>query len=431
MTKINFEVAKTHAPVWTTDARYILIGGGRGNGRSWTASAYATSRLLAKDYFRGAMMRAVSSDIRASCWSEINDRILERKIQDSFRLTDNDMFVEHGQNSLRAHGFRASSGSLTARLKSLAGYNFVWGEEAEEIGEEEFRTLDDTLRTTKGDIHIVLTYNTPPKNHWIMQKFFDLTPHPDASGFYIPTLKKEREKDTLFVGGTWRENKVNMDEHTIDRYMAYKDTNPAYYWQVIEGLSPDEVRGKIFTGWQQCDVIPQGAKLERFGVDWGWYPDPTVAVALYYYNGAYYLDELAYDNHIEDDRLAKSIKDVKGWRAASVICGADEPKSIEALRKYQIPARGTDNRKGSVQYRIRLAATKKVFVTRRSKKLWASYENYRWAEDKDGNATGQPDHYMSDGMDAATYAISDINPMKEYMQKQLPGPPRKRSNVAI
>lgn len=429
--RVKFEIAESHIPVWNNqDWRYAILMGGRGNARSGTASRYCVSSLLSKDYTRGAIMRSVSSDIRASCWGEIMDRLTEQGIKDNFRIVDNDMYIERGQNSLRAHGFKASSGSLTARLKSLAGYNLVWIEEGEETGEEEFRTLDDTLRTVKGRIRIIITLNTPPKNHWIIKKWFDLKPHPDVKGFYIPILKPEI-KDTLFIGGTWRENKPNMDEHTIDRYMSYKNTNPAYYWQVIEGLSPDEVRGKIFNGWQQCDEIPENATLERIGVDWGWHPDPMVAVAVYYYNGALYVDEIEYDTNIDDEQLASRIKEVPNWRLTQAVCGADEPKSVEALKKYGIRAKCTDNRKGSVQYRIKLTSTKKVFVTRRSTKVWNSYENYRWAEDKDGNPTGDPDHKDSDGMDAVTYAIADINPMLEYMQKQLPQSPRVRSNVGL
>ena len=168
---VSFEVHSSHIPLWNDKTwRYAILMGGRGNGRSGTASRYAVSKLLSKDYTRGAIMRATREDIRASCWGEINDRLREQEILKTFRITDNDMYIERGKNSLRAHGFRASSGSLTARLKSLAGYNFVWAEEAEEIGEDEFRVLDDTLRTVEGRIQIILTLNTPPKNHWILRK---------------------------------------------------------------------------------------------------------------------------------------------------------------------------------------------------------------------------------------------------------------------
>lgn len=425
--KVQFEVSESHAQLWENkDWRYAIICGGRGNGRSGTASRYTISQLLGKEYFRGVVMRAVQSDIALSCWAELEDLIIEQKIEKEIRVTENEMTC--GLKSVRPLGFRASKGSLTARLKSLAGMNYVWIEEAEETGEEEFRKLDDTLRTTKGRIRIIFTLNTPTRNHWILQKWFDLEESKEAPGFYIPHLKPDA-KDVLFIGGTWEDNRPNIDKHTAERYEEYKYTNPAYYWQVIRGLAPDEVRGKIFSGWQTIDAIPQGARLMRIGVDWGWFPDPTVAVAMYYYNGAYYFDELAYDTQMEDEVLAKSIKDVPGWQQTPAICGADEPKSIETLRKYHIPSRKTDNRAGSVQYRIKVASAKKIYITRRSKKLWESYENYHWAEDKDGRPTGQPDHYLSDGMDACTYALADISPIAQ--QGIINSPPRARVNIAV
>lgn len=423
---VSFEIHETHAPLWERDDwRYAVIMGGRGNGRSGTASRYAVSQLLGKEYTRGAIMRAVASDIRASCWGELVDRLNEQGIHEAFKVNDGDMYLERGQNSLRAHGFKASSGSLTARLKSLAGYNFLWIEEAEEIGEEEFRTLDDSLRTVKGRIRIVLTLNTPPKNHWIIRKWFNLTPSSDAPGFYVPTLKSEA-KDTVFITGTWRENAENLDTHTLDRYRAYKDTNPSYFWQVIEGLSPDEVRGKIYTGWQLIDAIPPEARLVRFGEDFGWYPDPAAVVAVYYWNGSYIIDEVAYGTELSNEYLAGEIKKV-----GNAITTADsaEPKSIAEQRKYGINVQPCEKGHDSVNYRIKVVSTKKVLVTRRSKNVWQSYENYAWDEDKDGNPKGVPAHTWSHAMDAAGYALVAMH--NRVMDKPVGRSQYKKVNIAI
>jgi len=388
---ISFEIHESHAPLWEReDWRYAILMGGRGNGRSGTASRYAVSMLLGKEYIRGSIMRATREDIRASCWGEIHDRVSEQKIAQAFKITENDMFIERGENSLRAHGFRASSGSLTARLKSLAGYNFVWIEEAEEIGESEFRTLDDTLRTTKGRIRIVLTLNTPPKNHWILRRWFALDPSVQ-NRFFTPRLKEDA-KDTLYIPGTWRENEPNLDVHTKERYKAYQYNNPAYFWQVIEGLSPEEVRGKIYTGWQLIDSIPQEARLIRFGEDYGWYPDPACAVAIYYWNGSYIVDELAYGNGLTNEFLAQEIKKVGN---AITVADSAEPKSIAEQNGYGIFVEGAVKGKDSVGYRIKVTAQKKILVTRRSENVWQSYENYAWAEDKDGNPKNEPEHTWS------------------------------------
>lgn len=426
MSKVNFEVHESHIPLWENkEWRYAIIMGGRGNGRSGTASRYVVSQLLGKEYTRGAIMRATREDIRASCWGEIMDRVSEQGIRDEFRITENEMYMEHGDNSIRAHGFRASSGSLTARLKSLAGYNLVWIEEAEEIGEDEFRKLDDTLRTVKGRIRIVITLNTPAKSHWMIRKWFNLTPHPEATGFYIPTIKPE-VTDTIFIGGTFRENEVNMDKHTIERYLAYKDNNPSYYWQVIEGLSPDEVRGKIYTGWQLIDQVPQEARLVRFGEDFGWFPDPSCVVAIYYWNGSYVIDEVAYGTELSNEYLAGEIK---RYGNAITIADSAEPKSIAEQRKYGITVQGAEKGADSVSYRIKVTSTKKILVTRRSTNVWHSYENYRWAEDKDGNPKGEPEHTHSHAMDAVSYPIASLH--NKVGDRPVNNQPRQKTNIAV
>lgn len=426
MSKVRFEVHESHLPIWENkDWRYAVIMGGRGNGRSGTASRYVVSQLLGKEYTRGAIMRATREDIRASCWGEIIDRVNEQHVYDNFRITENDMYIEHGENSVRAHGFRASSGSLTARLKSLAGYNLVWSEEAEEIGEDEFRKLDDTLRTIKGRIRIILTLNTPAKNHWLIKRWFDLEPSVEAQGFYIPHLKPDA-KDIIYIPGTFRENLPNLDAKTVERYQAYKYTNPSYYWQVIEGLSPDEVRGKIYTGWQQIDVVPKEARLVRFGEDYGWFPDPAAVVAVYYWNGSYIIDEIAYGNYLTNEFLAGEIKKVGN---VPTIADSAEPKSIAEQRKYGINVRGTEKGKDSIEFNIKVVSQKKIYVTKRSKNVWESYENYRWAEDKDGNPKGEPEHTWKHAMDAVGYALGDMH--NKTVDLPIPTQPREKHNIAV
>lgn len=423
--KVSFEVHESHVPLWErTDWRYAIIMGGRGNGRSGTASRYVVSQLLGKEYTRGAIMRATREDIRASCWGEIVDRVRDQNVQSLFRITDNDMFIEYGKNTLRAHGFRASSGSLTARLKSLAGYNLVWIEEAEEIGEEEFRTLDDTLRTTKGRIRVIFTLNTPSKTHWIIKKWFDTFPS-ETQGFYIPKLKPDA-KDVIYIQGTWKENQPNLDVHTIERYKNYRYHNPAYYWQVIEGLSPEEVRGKIYTGWQTIDAVPSEARLVKFGEDYGWFPDPACVVSVYYWNGSYIVDEIAYGNYLTNEFLAGEIRKVG---QAMTVADSAEPKSIAEQNKYGIRVQGAEKGGDSVDYRIRVTSQKKIYVTKRSKNVWESYENYAWAEDKDGNPRGEPEHTWSHAMDAVSYAIASMhNKPSERISRTSP---RQKVNIAV
>src|SRR3990167_5283989 len=130
--RLKYEIRESYLPLWEKQARYFILMGGRGAGRSTATSQYVTSKLPTKDYFRCALMRAIHSDIRHSSWHEVIDRIDEQEAKEAFRITENDMHIGYGRNSIQAHGFRASSGSHSAKLKSLASYNTVWIEE--EIG---------------------------------------------------------------------------------------------------------------------------------------------------------------------------------------------------------------------------------------------------------------------------------------------------------
>lgn len=406
--KFRFEVLPNFFPLWEQDSRYYILMGGRGAGRSTAASQYGVSRLVQKKYMRGAIMRAVSADIRHSIFQEIMDRIEEQDSINVFHVTENDMRIEYGLNSLQAHGFKASSGSRTAKLKSLANYNVVIIEEAEEIGEAEFRTLDDTLRTKYGDIKIILCLNPPPKSHWIIQRWFDLK-ESKQKGFYIPKPKE----GVVYMFGTYKDNIKNLDEETVRRYRHYRQTNPAYYWNMIRGLVPDVVRGKIFHGWERIDAVPKGAKLLRIGGDWGWYPDPVSTVAIYYSDGYYILKGITFGTEIEDTAVAADILNIDGAAHVRAVFGADEPKSIELMEKKGVKAVKAITGPGSVETRIKLLAEKKVKVVKENHPLygdwlWNSYETYHWAEDKDGNPKGEPDHEGSDPMDAAMYGIADL-----------------------
>lgn len=425
--KVNFQIHQSHLPLWErSDWRYAILMGGRGNGRSGTVSRYAISQLLSTEYTRGVIMRAVGEDIRASCWRDLVDRLTEQNVSASFNIADSTMVLKYGKNSLQALGFRASSGSLTARLKSIAGFNFVWIEEAEEIGEDEFRTLDDSLRTVLGRIRIILSLNTPPKNHWILRKWFETEPT-DISRFYRPKLLSSAFSDVLYVPGTYRENEPNLDGHTMNRYKEYKKTKPDYYWQVIEGLSPEEVRGKIFNGWQQIDAVPRDARLVRFGEDFGWFPDPACVVAVYYWNGSYVIDEVAYGTELTNEYLAAQIKAI-GY--AVVIADSAEPKSIAEQNTCGITVRGAAKGADSVNYRIKLTTTKKIFVTRRSANVWKSYENYAWAENKDGIPKNEPAHMWSHCMDALMYPLADLHADSKPDEEQRSMFIENRSNQA-
>lgn len=377
---LDIEANAVYEPEWTTSKRYIIVMGGRGAGRSFETSQ-RTGALLVQTArpFRAALMRAVHSDIRHSNWQELVDRVNAWSIESVVHIADSTMEMEYKKNSVHAHGFRKSSSDRTAKLKSLANYTYAHIEEGEEIGEAEFQQLDDSLRAEGSQI--VITLNTPAKSHWIIQRWFNVIAVPDAPGFYRVELKLEAANDVEFIFSTHRDNPYIPEEvHT--RYESYRLTKPKYYWNVISGLCPETVMGRIYTGWREIDEIPFEARLLGRGLDFGFDPDPAALLDVYYYNGGYILDEQVYATKLTNDELATKIK-LLPHPDAPIIGDSAEPKSIQELRDRDVFVTPASKGADSVNFGIKHVQSLKVSYTKRSKRIKAEVENYAWKRTKD------------------------------------------------
>lgn len=401
------KVNQVYKPLFINSSRYIILMGGRGGGRSTVASQYALSRLMAPDYFRCAIMRFILGDIRNSIYREITDRLEEGELSEQITINDSLMKIEYSSNSINAVGFKKSSGDQKSKLKSLASYNCVIIEEADEVMEEDFMQLDDSLRTVKGDIKIILLLNPPAKNHWIINRWMKLLPS-EQEGFYDFELKSD-VKDATLIKSSYIDNRANIAPQSIDQYENYKATKPSHYWNMVRGLVPETVQGRIYSNWQILSSIPHEARLERRGLDFGYTNDPTALISAYYYNGGWILDEELYQKGMFNRQIADT---VKALQQPQLLIKADsaEPKSIDELKKdYGLNIHPVIKGKDSINQGIQYVQGQRISVTSRSVNLIKEYENYAWAIDKDtGEALNEPIDMWNHGLDAVRYLFDDL-----------------------
>ncbi len=387
--------------------RYFILCGGRGAGRSTVASQYALAKLKdTTNYFRCAIMRFILGDIRNSIYREIYDRAEENNILDQLEINDSIMKLEYVSNSINAVGFKKSSGDQKSKLKSLASYNCIIIEEADEVAEEDFMQLDDSLRTVKGDIKIILLLNPPAKNHWIIKRWMKLLPS-EQSGFYDYELKDGVE-NTVLINTDYRDNIVNIAPQSVEQYEKYKETKPNHYWNMIRGLVPETVQGKIYNNWKVIDDIPHEARLERRGLDFGYANDPSALVAAYYYNGGYILDEELYQKGMSNKQIADTIKALKN---PQLLIKADsaEPKSIDELKMYGLNVVPVIKGQDSVKQGIQFVQAQQISVTKRSINLLEEYDNYAWKIDKDtGEPLNEPIDMYNHALDSVRYLFDDL-----------------------
>lgn len=227
--------------------------------------------------------------------------------------------------------------------------------------------------------------------------------NPVSEFWYHEEIVNKLEHDFTIL--TYKDNE-GLPKVIVQEIESRRDN--ARFWKVFGLGELGESEGRIFVGWQIIDTIPHEARLERYGLDFGYTNDPTAIVAIYYYNGGYILDEIAFTKGLSNKQIADVILN---QRRALVVADSAEPKSIDEIRQHGVLIQPTTKGPGSVLQRIQMAQDQPISVTKQSVNIIKEYRNYLWQTDKDGKIINEPEHLWSHSMDAAMYAMSSLIPM--------------------
>lgn len=186
------------------------------------------------------------------------------------------------------------------------------------------------------------------------------------------------------------------------------------WWKVYGEGQLGEVEGKIYKNWRQIDSIPHEARLERYGLDFGYTNDPTAIIAVYAYNGGYILDEIAYSTGMSNRQISDVLQNVE---RALVVADSAEPKSIDEIRSYGINIVPTKKGRDSVMQGIQYVQHQKISVTKHSFNVWKEYQNYMFKIDRDGRIVNEPEHEYSHSMDAVRYGLESFRPSNELSMR--------------
>lgn len=421
---INISPKYQYEPLYTEKSRYKDLWGGRGRGGSHEGTLYALQKLTSPVYYRIAFIRKIYKDVRHSLWRDFKDRKDECGLPDiHFDMADHEMrcvYLPTG-NSINSFGVKAEGGR-TAKLKSLAGYNLIVMEECDELTQEEFDMIDDSLRTIKGPApEIVRIFNPPGRLHWIWRDYNLL--ESTVPGYWKAEPKTNVNLVSIF--STYKDNIINLAQTTLEKWPKYEITNPDYYFTIIQGLISEGQRGRIYSGWQPItqqawqDIEAQSVCGLDFGTS-----SPAGMVEVKMVKNRCYIRELNYDPLTNKEIAIKLCK--LGFTGKNVIIAdSAEATSINKLRngwaanelselelqlypqmKKGFYCIGAVKGPGSIDFGIKAVKDMEVFVTDDSVNIWNEYRDYKWAMDKDKNPTDIPEDNNNHLMDSIRYAVT-------------------------
>ena len=233
--------------------------------------------------------------------------------------------------------------------------------------------------------------------------FIDFNP---TSEFWAFTeLPKRNDTERIIL--TYRDNEA-LDPNVIG---SIEERNISVGWGKVYGLGElGEIEGRIYTDWKIIDEIPHEARLERYGLDFGYTNDPTAIVAIHYYNGGWLLDEKVYRRGMDNPEIAKTLK---AMPEKLVIADKAEPKSIDEIRAYGINVQPSQGGKDSVRAGIQLIQGQPISITKQSVNGIKEYRNYLWMIDKNGKNLNEPEEGNNHFLDAVRYAMETLGRLKQ------------------
>lgn len=215
--------------------RWKVYYGGRDAAKSW-------------NFARALLIQATQDPLRILCCREIMDTLADsvhQLLQDQIKLLGlEDFFTVHETEIVGANGSRFFYAGLRAldahKVKSFEGVDVVWVEEAHNVTEKSWLTLENTIRAAGSEI-------------WV-----SFNPELDTDATYVRFVVHP-QPESLVMHVTWRDNPFASEVLRAGRE-ALKARDPDSYDNVWEGNPRSVVEGAIYAK-EVTLLIKQG----RFG----------------------------------------------------------------------------------------------------------------------------------------------------------------------
>ena len=323
--KMSQIVGQGYDEFWNCEKRYRVLKGGKGSKKSATTALNFIYRLMKLKDSNLLVVRQVANTHRESTFAQLKWAQERLGVSDLWSNTVSPMEMVYKPTGQRII-FRGFDDVLKLASTTVPkGYlNFVWIEEAFEIGREaDFDKLD--LSVPRGRVpeplykQTTITFNPWSEAHWLKKRFFDNSSSQVAT-FSTNYLINE------FLDSTDRVVFERMKKQNPRKYEVAGLGN----WGIAEGL--------VYENWTVGkEEIPESEKYKWksfFGLDYGYTNDPTAFIAfkanpidkkIYIFNEFYIKRMLNCD-------IAEKIK-AMGFSKERIRADAAEPKSNDDLRR--------------------------------------------------------------------------------------------------
>lgn len=389
------------------ETKEYILAGGRGSLKSSFVSLMIIILLVSHQDWNALILRKVGKSLKDSVYAQILWAINKIGLDNYFRAYISPLkivYLPTGQEIL----FSGVDDAVKLKsIKARRGYfALTWFEESAEFAPRDI--IDVKLSTLRGG-NVFKTFRTfnPPSSprHWANRELLE--------------NKKsviKHASNYLHVPNEW------LGHAFLDEAEHYKTTRPTEYRNIFLGEAVGTGKN-IFENIEIRQITDDEIASQEyyyFGMDWGWYPDPTRYVAMSYDDGRRELkifDELTMfktNNITGSARLQEHLKDKKYlhyWTDAAIIAD-NVAKDIADYKDMGWNIRSARKGAGSVDagFKWLQGLGKIVIDPERAPETADEFLNYEYELDlktgelMGGYPQGQPDHSMA----SVRYALEQV-----------------------
>lgn len=374
-----------YKPATKTKARYRILYGGAGSGKSHFVAQETLLNMLSSGNCSYLVVRKTGRTIRNSVFRLLTEMISEAELTPYFSINKTEMTI----TCITGSSLITSGLDDVEKLKSVANVNRLWVEEASEITEKDFNQLDLRLRgQSKIGYQLTLTFNPISETHWLKKSFFDVG---RPNSFVLKTTYK----DNLFLDEQYIQTLLQLEKEDYQYYRIYALGE----WGSIGNI--------IYSNWEKQDLSDIKYTFDNLynGLDFGFADDPTAYVRAHLDNKRktiYIFDEFALRGLFIDD-VANELKTRIGNEY--ITCDSAEPRSVSDLKRNGIRALSAKKGPGSIEHGIKWLQGHKIIVDESCTETIRELSTYKYKEDKDGNVIAKPVDSNNHILDALRYAL--------------------------
>jgi hypothetical protein len=210
-----------------------------------------------------------------------------------------------------------------------------------------------------------------------------------------PTVKEDKRKEGEAL---W------ASKHSLERLLEIKDSNPKAFHSLYQQDPQPFEGGRVFKfniGWEE------DCKIRRYGLDFGYSPDPMALADVRINGNNLYLREEIYLTKLDSEEIIKKVKSVVTDKT-KVLCDHRQDL-IDTLCNNHVNAHAAKKGADSIDTGIKLMQKYNIFIHKDSLNLIKEFKKYSYQTDKDNNPiSGKYTETLNHLLDAIRYAVLDI-----------------------